>query len=31
MSSVGCAGALACTFVFTDAAGAIVESDQRYN
>ena len=31
MSSVGCAGALACTFVFTDAAGTIVESDQRYN
>ena len=31
MSSVGCAGALACTFVFTDAAGAIVETDQRYN
>ena len=31
MSSVGCAGALACTFVFTDAAGTIVETDQRYN
>jgi hypothetical protein len=31
MASVGCAGALACTFVFTDAAGTITETDQRYN
>jgi hypothetical protein len=31
MSSIGCAGALACTFVFTDAAGTITETDQRYN
>lgn len=31
MSSVGCAGALACTFVFTGAPGTIVETDQRYN
>ena len=31
MSSVGCAGALACTYVFTDGAGTIVETDQRYS
>jgi hypothetical protein len=31
MSSVGCAGALACTFIFTDGAGTIVESDMRFN
>jgi hypothetical protein len=31
MAAVGCAGALACTFVFTDAAGTITETDQRYN
>ena len=31
MSSVGCAGALACTLIFTDAAGTIIESDQRYS
>jgi len=31
MASVGCAGALACTFGFTDGAGTITESDQRYN
>ena len=30
-SSVGCAGALACTFIFTDAAGTDVETGQRYN
>ncbi len=31
MASVGCAGALACTFMFTDGAGTITETDQRYN
>jgi hypothetical protein len=31
MAAVGCAGALACTFVFTDGAGNIVETDQRFN
>jgi hypothetical protein len=31
MSSIGCAGALACTFVFTDAAGNITETDQRFS
>ncbi len=31
MASVNCAGALACTFVFTDVNGTIVESDQRYS
>ena len=31
VASVGCAGALACTFVFTDGAGTITETDQRYN
>ncbi|MEA2194107.1 MAG: hypothetical protein QOG42_541, partial [Solirubrobacteraceae bacterium] len=31
MAAVGCAGALACTFVFTDGAGTITETDQRFN
>jgi hypothetical protein len=31
MSSIGCSGALACTFLFTDANGTITETDQRYN
>ncbi len=31
VSSVGCAGALACTFVFTNGAGTIIETDQRYS
>jgi len=31
MASVGCAGALACTYVFTNGAGTIVETDQRYS
>jgi hypothetical protein len=31
MASIGCVGALACTFVFTDGAGTITETDQRYN
>jgi hypothetical protein len=31
MSAVGCAGALACTLVFTDGAGTITETDQRFN
>jgi hypothetical protein len=31
MASVGCAGALACTLVFTNGAGTIVETDQRYS
>ncbi|MDP1849224.1 MAG: matrixin family metalloprotease [Solirubrobacteraceae bacterium] len=31
MASVGCAGALACTFVFTNGAGTITETDQRYS
>jgi hypothetical protein len=31
MGAVGCTGALACTLLFTDGAGTITESDQRYN
>jgi hypothetical protein len=31
LASVGCAGALACTWNFTDAFGATRETDQRYN
>jgi hypothetical protein len=31
LASVGCAGALACTWNFTNAAGATTETDQRYN
>jgi hypothetical protein len=31
LASVGCAGALACTWNFTNAWGAATETDQRYN
>lgn len=31
LASVGCAGALACTWNFTNAWGATTETDQRYN
>jgi hypothetical protein len=31
MSAIGCPGALACTLIFTDGAGTITETDQRYN
>jgi hypothetical protein len=31
LASVGCAGALACTWNFTNSAGATTETDQRYN
>ena len=31
LAAVGCAGALACTWLFTDAAGNATETDQRFN
>ena len=31
IAAIGCPGALACTTNFTDASGATIESDQRYN
>ena len=31
LASVGCAGALACTWNFTNSAGVTTETDQRYN
>ena len=31
LAAVGCAGALACTWLFTDAAGSATETDQRFS
>ncbi len=31
LANVGCAGALACTWLFTDAAGNATETDQRFS
>lgn len=31
LASVGCGGALACTWLFTNGAGASTETDQRFN
>jgi hypothetical protein len=31
LAAVGCAGALACTWLFTDAAGNATETDQRFS
>jgi hypothetical protein len=31
LASVGCAGALACTWLFTNGAGVSTETDQRFN
>jgi hypothetical protein len=31
LDNVGCAGALACTWLFTDASGNATETDQRFN